>query len=99
MSRKTRLSLLALEDRTVPANFGSPWSDSTHLTLSLARDGTRIAGHASNLHQALNAQFPAAVWQREMLRALQTWASVANICVGVVTDAGGQPFGTPGLGQ
>src|SRR3954471_9260670 len=97
MSRKSRLSVLALEDRTVPATFGAPWSDSTHLTLSVAPDGTPIAGHVSNLNQALNAQFPAG-WQGEMLRALQDWASVANISVGVVTD-GGQPVGTPGLGQ
>jgi hypothetical protein len=90
--------LLRLEDRTVPATVNVPWPDSTHLTLSFAPDGTAIAGHQSDLFSAMNANLPRATWQREILRAAQTWAAAANVSVGVVSD-GGQPFGTPGLNQ
>jgi hypothetical protein len=38
------------------------------------------------------------VWEREVLRAFQTWASVSNINIGVVAD-GGQPLGTTGAVQ
>lgn len=41
---------------------------------------------------------PRAVWQNQVYRALQAWASAANISVGVVPDAG-LPFGAPGLRQ
>jgi hypothetical protein len=87
-----------LEDRSVPATFGVPWSDSTHLTVSLVPDGAAIVGHTSNLFAMLDAQFPRDVWQRDLTRAVETWAAAANINVGVVVD-GGQPMGTPGLGR
>ena len=67
-------------------------------TLSLAPDGTAIANHASSLFATLDAQFPRDVWEAQLARAVQTWASVTNLTVGVVAD-GGQPFGAPGLGQ
>lgn len=98
MARRHRPTLEALDDRTLPAVFGIPWPDARHLTLSFAPDGTQIAGHQSNLFGALDAQMPPAVWQGDVLRALQTWAAYANISVGVVPD-GGQPFGTQGLTQ
>ena len=41
---------------------------------------------------------PAAAWQREILRAFQTWAVNANINIGLVTD-GGQALGTTGAVQ
>jgi hypothetical protein len=98
MKREGRLSLEVLEDRTAPALFGVPWSDPQHLTLSFAPDGTQIAGHASNLFATLDAEMPTAVWEGEILAAVQAWAVHANLSVGVVPD-GGQPFGTPGLTQ
>jgi hypothetical protein len=98
MAPKRRLTLEPLEDRTTPALFGYPWPDPQHLTLSFVPDGTPIAGSVSNLFQSLNAVKPAAQWQNEMLRAIQTWESVANISVTVVPD-GGQPFGAPGNPQ
>jgi hypothetical protein len=97
MSRRP-LQLEYLEDRTMPATFGTPWADGYHLTLSFAPDGTAIAGHTSQLFKSLDAIKPAAVWQSEILRALETWAVHANISVGVVTD-GGEPFGVTGLTQ
>jgi hypothetical protein len=98
MKRLRILMLEVLEDRTAPALYGVPWSDPRHLTLSFAPDGTQIAGHTSNLFQALNAEMPTAVWEGEILQAVQAWAVWTNISVGVVPD-GGEPFGSPGLTQ
>ena len=97
--RKIRLGAVeVLEDRAVPATFGVPWSDPSHLTLSFVPDGTQIAGHSSSLFQTLNARQPAATWQRDVLRAFQTWAVNANINIGLVAD-GGQALGAAGLSQ
>jgi hypothetical protein len=98
MRRPFPLTVECLEDRAVPAIFGTPWPDPLHLTLSFAPDGTNIAGHQSTLFQTLNAQQPTAAWQGAILRAVQTWVVNANLSVGVVPD-GGQPFGTPGPEQ
>src|SRR5712671_774136 len=94
----SRLTIEALEDRAVPATFGVPWSDPSHLTLSFVPDGTPIAGHTSSLFQTLNAVEPTAVWQNEILRAFQTWAVNANINIGLVAD-GGQAMGVAGNSQ
>lgn len=88
MMRSARLALLTLEHRLTPATFGVPWTDARHLTMSFAPDGTAISGNPSNLFQSLNAVAPTSVWQREVLRAVQSWASVANIDIGLVTDSG-----------
>ncbi|HTK75715.1 MAG TPA: matrixin family metalloprotease [Gemmataceae bacterium] len=98
MPPRCRLSLQWLEDRRTPAAFGIPWHDATHLTLSFVPDGTAIAGHQSTLFQTLDQQMSTADWQRTIARALQTWADVTNLSVGVVAD-GGQPLGAPGLLQ
>jgi hypothetical protein len=98
MVRTPRLLLEILEDRTVPAQFGIPWPDPTHLTLSFAPDGTQVAGQQSELFQILNAQQPTAQWQGAILRALQTWVASANLNVGVVSDDG-SPFGSGGHGD
>lgn len=96
--RKPRLRLERLEDRTVPALFGQPWSDPEHLTLSFAPDGTSLANQPSTLFRTLDAQMPRAVWQRAVLQAFQTWAGFANINLGVVADSG-DPFGAAGRTQ
>src|SRR5262249_17672668 len=95
MRRPIRLTVELLEDRAVPATFGTPWPDPLHLTISFAPDGTNIAGHRSTLFQTLDAQEPTADWQRDILRAVQSWVATPTPGVGVVRD-GGQPFGTPG---
>src|SRR4051794_10711114 len=87
------LGLTRLEDRHTPAQFGTPWADPTHLTLSFAPDGTQaVGGTTSELFAALDAQMPRAVWQGTILRAVQTWSEAAGVNVGVTAD-GGQPFG------
>jgi hypothetical protein len=87
MRRPVRLNVEYLEDRCTPATWGNPWPDASHLTVSLAPDGTPVGDRQSNLFQALNAQTGGA-WQREILRGLQTWAASANINLGLTADAG-----------
>jgi hypothetical protein len=101
--RKTAHSLGAgfeqLEDRTLPHTaFGVPWADPGHLTLSFAPDGTATQIGGSSLYQTLSAADTTAAWQRELLRAFQTWAAQTNVNVGLIGD-GGQPFGSHGAVQ
>src|SRR4051794_1893266 len=83
-----RLEVEPLEDRCTPAQFGVPWTDPLHLTLSFVPDGTALTGAPSNLNAALDGQMAHAAWQGVVLRAFQAWASVANINLGVVADDG-----------
>lgn len=98
MPRTRQLVLEILEDRCTPATFGAPWLDAAHLTLSFAPDGTSIGSSTSNLFQTMDADFTSRTWEREVLRAFQTWAVNANINIGVVPD-GGLAFGTTGAIQ
>src|SRR5262249_55074118 len=98
VERHSRLSVECLEDRCVPTTWGNPWPDAQHLTISFAPDGTQSAGQSSTLFSTLNALQPTAAWQRQILRAFQTWAVEANLNFGFVAD-GGQAFGTPGRPQ
>jgi hypothetical protein len=96
MAQQSPLLLERLENRDVPALFGVPWTDARHLTLSFVPDGTPVDGVGSNLFASMPGD--AVTWQREILRAMQAWAQVANINVGVVADSG-DPLGTPGAPQ
>jgi hypothetical protein len=98
MARLRRLTLELLEDRTTPAVFGVPWSDPTHLTLSFAPDGTQIGGQTSSLFASLDAHEPAAAWEADVARAVETWAVNTKLDVGIVPDAG-QPFGASVSGE
>ena len=95
---RTRLGIERLESRDTPAQFGIPWSDSMHLSLSFAPDGTMATTVPSELARKLDAQMPRATWQNAILQAVQTWENVANVNVGVVAD-GGQAFGVAGASQ
>src|SRR6516225_4186076 len=92
------LVLEPLEDRICPALYGVAWPDARHLTISFAPDGTNVGGTASNLFAEMNLPGSSGTWQNTILRAFQTWASVAEINFTVVTD-GGEPFGAPGAVQ
>jgi hypothetical protein len=63
--------------------------------LSIAPDATWVAGNAqSSLYAEWNAKFGSpAVWQKEILRAAQTWAMATNINFSFVSDDG-STFGT-----
>lgn len=88
-----RPSAERLDDRVMPALFGVPWADPTHLTLSFAPDGTPAAGGTSALFAALEPAVSREAWQGAILRAAQTWAQLANVSIGVVPDSGAA-FGT-----
>jgi hypothetical protein len=87
-----------LEDRSLPTAFGIPWPDPGHLSLSFVPDGASTPTGPSQLYSTLNAVAPAPVWQREILRAYQTWAAQTNIDVRLVPDAG-YALGTAGAVQ
>lgn len=91
-------SFEALEDRSLPSTFGIPWADSNHLTLSFTPDGTATPTGPSTLAGTMGASGSTGAWQREVLRAYQTWAAHANIDVGLVADRG-QALGTLGAVQ
>src|SRR4051794_38408126 len=98
MPKPRPLALEQLEDRCTPATSGVAWPDGQHLTLSFAPDGTQLGNYQNNLFHTLNAVAPTATWEREILRAFETWAANANVNVGVVAD-GGQALGTGGAVQ
>jgi hypothetical protein len=103
MSRGSSLRVESLESRDTPARFGTPWPDGQHLTLSLAPDGTPIAGNGSNLAALLAQLGPGA--RMDVLRAFQNWVVNANVNVGLVSDdgsafgTGGPPQGDPRFGD
>src|SRR5436309_2802160 len=83
-----RLCAERLEDRDVPATFGVAWPDPQHLTVSFAPDRASASGASSGLFHTLRDVASTAVWQTEILRALQTWAVQADINIGLVDDHG-----------
>lgn len=89
------LSFESLESRRLQAQFGIAWTDSAHLTMSYAPDGTTAYGVPSALFASLDAQMPRNVWQGAIQRAIGEWSKVANVNVGIVSD-GGQVFGVAG---
>lgn len=89
-------ALERLEDRSLPTAFGVPWADPGHLTLSFTPDGTPTPRGPATTGDTLDAA--GAAWQREILRAFQTWAAVTNVNIGLVAD-GGQALGTHGAVQ
>src|SRR5438477_6715223 len=86
--RRLGTSFERLEDRCLPTAFGIPWPDPAHLSLSFAPDGTPTPTGPSQLYSTLSAAAPAPAWQREVLRAYQSWAAVTNVNVGLTSDAG-----------
>ncbi|CAN5184092.1 hypothetical protein BH10PLA2_BH10PLA2_26720 [soil metagenome] len=95
MPRSKRLLLEQLESREVLTVFGVPWPDGSHLTLSFEPDGTSINGAGSNLFSELNSSMPSGTWQKQILKAFQTWAIESNLNIGIVADSGA-PNGVSG---
>ena len=97
--RRTYLALDVLEHRDVPATFGIPWPNGAALTVSFASDGADVDGSANQLYALMaRSGLSQAVWQKEILRAFQAWASPANLNVGLVADDGSS-LGVPGYEQ
>jgi hypothetical protein len=98
LNRHQRLTLVPLEDRSLPTVFGIPWADPGHMTLSFVPDGTATPYGPSALNQLFGGNGRSDVWQKEILRAFEDWAETANVSIGVVAD-GGQPLGVSGAVQ
>lgn len=77
----------------MPANWGIAWPNAGHLTLSFVPDGTVVDGYHSDLYATLGAHYSTDVWQKEILRAFQAWASQTNINIALVSDDG-SPIGS-----
>src|SRR5438309_6984174 len=96
---RCRPVLESLEERLVPyALSGYQWAN-LNVSVSFMPDGTLISSsYPSNLFAVYNAAYPQATWQREIARALQSWADVSNLNFHFVADDG-SPQGTAGLAQ
>ena len=77
---------------------GDRWSNATPITYSIAADGVTWDRKANDLNAAMDARFAADAWQAEIARALQTWASVADIDFVRVADSA-LAFDTVGKAQ
>ena len=97
-AHRPRLGIDVLDDRCLPTMFGIPWADPSHLTISFVQDGIATPYGPSSLYSTLGEAAPTASWQRDVLRAFQTWAVNSNIDIGLVAD-GGQPLGAAGAVQ
>ena len=60
---------------------GESWANPSRITYSFPPDGTWWDQGYNNLSAAMSAEFPDESWVRDIAKALQTWASVANINV------------------
>ena len=84
---------------------GDRWSNATPITYSIAADGVAWDRKANVLNAAMDARFAADAWQDEIARALQTWASVADVDFvrvadsALAFDAVGKPQGDPRFGD
>lgn len=77
--------------------LGPSWTD-TEAPWQGAGERERHAPARSELFSTLDKVLPRADWQREVLRALQTWAAETGLELSVVPDSGA-PLGTPGAAQ
>ena len=86
---KAALRFESLEERlALYADTGYAWSD-TDVSFSFVADGTIIDGYSSTLFEEMNANAETTVWQREMARALQTWANVSQLNFQLAPDGTG----------
>lgn len=79
----------SLEGRALMADFtlyGTKWADPSRITYSIASDGASWVGTPNVISSFLNGVTNTSIWQRDLARALQTWASISNINVVRVGD-------------
>jgi hypothetical protein len=90
---RNRPALECLEERELLTGTqpyllsGDRWSDAAPITYSIAADGVAWDRKANVLNAAMDARFAAEAWQGEVARALQTWASVADVDFVRVADS------------
>jgi hypothetical protein len=88
-ANQLQLQFEKLERRDTPAAWGNPWPQPEQLTLSFAPDGTQVGTQVSSLTSHLRGSASSnAAWQREVLRAFQSWVNVANINLSLTSDKG-----------
>jgi hypothetical protein len=88
-----------LEDRLLLySTLGDNWTYGSRITYSFMPDGTSVGGVASVLFQTLNAKYPTATWQKQLIIAASLWENVTNVNMSLVPD-GGQAVGTSGNQQ
>jgi hypothetical protein len=85
-----------LEERRLLTSYGNAWADARSLSVSFPSDLTPIGAQTNQLRSTLDAVAARAEWQTTALRAIQQWAEVANVNIGLVADRG-DAFGTVGL--
>lgn len=85
-----------LEERRLLTSYGNAWPDARSLSVSFPSDLTPIGAQTNQLRSTLDAVAARAEWQTTALRAIQQWAEVANVNIGLVADRG-DAFGTVGL--
>jgi hypothetical protein len=96
IDRPARLSVESLEPRLLLyATSGGAWPHPELVTISFMPDGTDDGGLPTTLFSTMNARFPTATWQKEILRGLQSYAANANLNFSIVADDG-SPVGSPG---
>ena len=66
---------------------GFAWTNPGRITYSVPADGTMWDVAANDINAKLTASYGGLGWKREIAKALQTWASVANINVVPVSDS------------
>ncbi len=102
--RRWRPSVEELEERPLQAAdpgyvlSGSSWANPSRITFSFAPDGVAWDGGTNSLNAVLDARLGVGVWEKQIARALQTWASVANLNVVEVPDSSWN-FDVPGVSQ
>lgn len=92
--KQFRLENDTLESRCVPATFGIPWSNPSHITVSFAPDGVDIYGKTNVVNQSLGTSDTN--WKSTLLEAFQIWSSQTNINFTVVNESGNHDFGVDG---
>ena len=65
--------------RLLYAVSGLAWPNPAHISYSIVPDGVSWDHGTNDVNATLDAQLGIGSWERELARALQTWASVANI--------------------
>ena len=85
-----------LELRQLLTSYGNVWADARSLSVSFPSDSTPIGAESNQLRAVLDTVAARGEWQKEALRAVQQWAEVANVNIGLVPDRG-DAFGTVGL--
>lgn len=108
--RRSRPACEDLEGRQLLASggymlSGDQWDNAERITYSIAPEGASWNGGSNILSARLDAKLGDNTWERELARALQTWASVADINVVPVADEGqrldvwGREQGDPRFGD